>query len=84
MQCIECFPVRRCVHLGNALFCYYEQHCTIRPCPTKIDIPIIHDPGPLGPVVMSYSSRPSCFRRCMQITGGNLDLCQSTCGPHYT
>ncbi|PGB47714.1 hypothetical protein COM02_06390 [Bacillus toyonensis] len=78
MQCIECFPVRRCVHFGNALFCYYEQQCTVKPCATipKFPIEIPHQgPGGIGPIVMSsnspaimsYSTGPSCFARCMQI-----------------
>ncbi len=91
MQCINCSPVLHCVYFGNRPFCYYKQQCTIKPCPTIPDIPIIHDPGPLGPVemssnspaIMSYSTGPSYFARCMQITGGDFYTCQRICRPIY-
>lgn len=89
MYCINCFPVLDCVYLGNRPLCYYKQQCTIKPCPTIPEIPIpIPGPGPVemssnSPTIMSYSSEPSCFARCMQITGGDFYTCQRVCRPIY-
>lgn len=94
MQCINCSPVLHCVYFGNRPFCYYEQQCTVKPCPTIPKFPIeIPDQGPGGigpivmssnsPAIMSYSTGPSCFARCMQITGGDFYTCQRVCRPIY-